>query len=130
HVTPSTGVVKVTRFTLGVDPGKIINPRHLKLVMQGGVVMGLGEVLKEELTFDTEKVTSTDWSRYHIMTLADLPPIDIVTISRDDQGFGGGGEAANALPQPAVVAAVFDATGVQPRRSPLTPAYIQELLKA
>lgn len=130
EVTPSTGAVKVARFTLGVDPGKIVNPRHLKLIAEGGVVMGLSEALKEELTFDREKVTSTNWSRYRILTMAETPEIQVVTISRDDQGFGGGGEAANSLPQPALVAAVFDATGVQPRRTPLTPAYVQRLLKA
>jgi CO/xanthine dehydrogenase Mo-binding subunit len=128
EVTPSTGVVKVTHFTLGIDPGKVINPRHLKLIAEGGVVMGLGEALKEEMTFDKEKVTATNWSRYRIPTMADLPELRIVTISRDDQGFGGGGEAANSLPQPALVAAVFDATGVQPRRTPLTPASVQRLL--
>ena len=130
EVTPSTGLVRVTKFTLGVEPGKIINPRQLKLIVEGGVVMGLGETLKEELTFDTEKVTATDWTRYKIMTMAEVPEIRVVTISRDDAGFGGGGEAANSLPQPAIVAAVFDATGVQARRTPLTPAYVQALLKA
>ena len=130
EVTPSTGVVKVTHFTLGVDPGKIINPRHLKSNAEGGVVMGMGEALKEEVTFDKEKITSTNWRSYRLMTMADLPEINVVTISRDDVGFGGGGEAANSLPQPALVAAVFDATGVQPRRTPLTPAYVQKLLAA
>lgn len=130
EVTPSTGKIIVTKFTLGIDPGKIINPRQLERVMEGGVVMGLGEALKEEMTFDGGKVTSTDWRRYQIMTMAETPEINIVTISRDDQGFGGGGEAANALPQPAVVAAVFDATGVQPRRTPLTSAYLRQLFEA
>lgn len=130
EVTPSTGVVKVTRFTMGVDPGKIINPRHLKLICEGGVVMGLSEALKEELVFDEGKITSNNWSRYPILTMAETPDIQIVTISRDDEGFGGGGEAANTVPAPALVAAVFDATGVQPRRTPLTPAYMQRILKA
>jgi CO/xanthine dehydrogenase Mo-binding subunit len=129
EVTPATGVVSVTKFTLGVDPGKVINPRHLKLNAEGGVVMGLSEALKEELTFDEGKVTSNTWARYKILTMAETPDIQVVTISRDDQDFGGGGEAANALPQPAVLAAVFDATGVQPRRTPLTPVYMQRLLK-
>ncbi len=69
-VTPATGVVQVTKFTLGVECGKIINPRQLDRCMHGGLVMGLGEALKEEVTFDKEKVTSTDWSRYQILTMA------------------------------------------------------------
>ena len=59
--------------------------------------MGLGEALKEELTFDAGKVTSTDWSRYKILTMAEMPEIKTIQISHDDKGFGGGGEAPNAL---------------------------------
>ena len=129
-VIPATGAVQVTKFTIGVECGKIINPRQLDRCMHGGVVMGLSEALKEEVTFDKEKVTSTDWSRYKILTMEEMPEIKVVQISRDDKGFGAGGEAPNALAPPAVVAAVFDATGVPPRRIPLTPTYVTTLLTA
>ena len=91
--------------------------------------MGLGEALKEEMTFDSGKVTSTDWTRYKILTMQEMPEIRIVQISRDDKESGGGGEAPNALVPAAVAAAFFDATGVAPRRIPLTPAYVGPLLK-
>jgi CO/xanthine dehydrogenase Mo-binding subunit len=129
-VTPATGAIEVRKFTIGVECGKIINPRQLDRCMKGGVVMGLSEALKEEVTFDTGKVTSTDWSRYKILTMQEMPEIKVVQISRDDKGFGGGGEAPNALAPPAVAAAFFDATGVAPRRIPLTPAYVKTLLTA
>jgi CO/xanthine dehydrogenase Mo-binding subunit len=128
-VTPAMGAVQVTKFTIGVECGKIINPRQLERCMKGGVVMGLSEALKEELTFDQGRVTSTDWSSYKILTMAEMPEIQTVQISREDQGFGIGGETPNALGPPAVAAAFFDATGVQPRRIPLTPAYVMALLK-
>jgi nicotinate dehydrogenase subunit B len=129
-VTPATGAVQVTKFTVGADCGKVINPRQLDRCMKSGVAMGLSEALKEEVTFDKEKVTSTNWSRYKILTMAEMPEIKVVQISRDDKGFGGGSEAANALVPPAVAAAFFDATGVRARRIPLTPAYVTGLLKA
>ena len=128
-VVPATGVVKVSKFTIGAEPGKIINPRQLDRCMKSGVVMGLSEALKEEVTFDKSKVTSTNWSRYKILTMEEMPEIQVVQLSRDDKGFGGGSEAANAIVPPAVVAAFFDATGVQARRIPLTPAYVTKLLK-
>jgi nicotinate dehydrogenase subunit B len=128
-VTPATGAVQVTKFTIGAECGKVINPRQLDRCMKSGVVMGLSEALKEEVTFDKEKVTSTNWSRYKILTMEEMPEIKVVQISRDDKGFGGGSEAANAIVPPAVAAAIFDATGVQPRRIPLTPAYVSILLK-
>jgi CO/xanthine dehydrogenase Mo-binding subunit len=129
-VIPSTASLQVTRFTIGLDCGKIINPRQLDRCMKSGVVMGLSEALKEEVTFDTEKVTSTNWSRYKILTMQETPEIRVVQIPSDDAGFGGGSEAANAVGPPAVAAAFFDATGVHPRRIPLTPAYVTALLKA
>jgi nicotinate dehydrogenase subunit B len=128
-VVPATGAVQVTKFTIGADCGKIINPRQLDRCMKSGVVMGLSEALKEEVTFDKEKVTSTNWSRYKILTMEETPEIKVAQISRDDKGFGGGSEAANAVCPPAVAAAFFDATGVQARRIPLAPAYVTSLLK-
>ena len=128
-VVPETGVVQVTRFTIGLECGKIINPRQLDRCMKSGVVMGLSEALKEEVTFDNGKVTSTDWSSYKILTMQETPEIKVVQLSREDKGFGTGSEAANALGPPAVAAAFFDATGVPPRRIPLTPAYVTTLLK-
>src|SRR5260370_31873931 len=97
--------------------------------MKSGVVMGLSEALKEEVTFDKSKVTSRNWDRYKILTMEEMPEIKIVSLSRDDKDFGGGSEGANAVCPPAVTAAFFDATGVQARRIPLTPAYVTTLLK-
>ena len=128
-VIPSTGEVQVAKFTIGVDCGKIINPRQLDRCMKSGVVMGLSEALKEEVTFDKAGVTSTNWSRYKILTMEEMPEIQVVQISRDDKGFGGGSEAANAVVPPALAAAIFDATGATPRRMPLTPAFVTTLLK-
>jgi len=128
-VVPATGALQVTKFTIGADCGKTINPRQLDRCMKSGVVMGLSEALKEEVTFDKSKVTSTNWSRYKILTMAETPEIKVVQLSRDDKGFGGGSEAANAVVPPAVAAAIFDATGVPPRKLPLNPTYLKSLLK-
>lgn len=128
-VTPSTGVIQVTRFTIGAEPGKIINPRQLERCMLSGVVMGISEALKEEVTFDTGKITSTNWSSYKILTMAEMPEIKTVQISRDDKGYAGGSEPANAVCPAAIAAAFHDATGIHPRRIPLTPAYVTGLLK-
>src|SRR6266700_748507 len=52
-VVPATGAVRVTKFTIGADCGKIINPRQLDRCMKSGVVMGLSEALKEEGSLPT-----------------------------------------------------------------------------
>ena len=91
--------------------------------------MGVGEALFEEVTFDTSRVTSTDWRKYRIPRMADIPDIKSVFTTRSDRGINGGGEAANTAVPPAIMAAVHDATGVMPRRIPMTPAYVKTLLK-
>ena len=129
-VVPSTGKLQVTKFTIGVDSARSSIRGNSTRCMKSGVVMGLSEALKEEVTFDKGKVTSTSWNSYKILTMQETPKIKVVQISRDDKGFGGGSEAANAVCPPAVAAAFFDATGVQPRRIPLTPAYLTTLLSS
>jgi nicotinate dehydrogenase subunit B len=91
--------------------------------------MGLSEALKEEVTFDKGKVTSTHGSRYKLLTMEETPDIKVVQISRDDKGFGGVSEASNAVVPPPVAAAFFDATGIHVHRIPLNPAYVAILLK-
>ncbi|MGE3340273.1 MAG: molybdopterin cofactor-binding domain-containing protein [Alphaproteobacteria bacterium] len=130
EVVPATGAVRLTALTLGVDVGKVMNPRHLTSMLQGGAVMGVGEALFEEVTFDASRVTSTDWTKYRIPRMADLPDMKVVFTSRNDRGISGGGEGANGAAPVAIMAAFFDATGVMPRRIPLTPGYVTSILRA
>lgn len=63
--------------------------------------------------------------------MADLPEINVVLIHHPEVGkYGQGSEAANALAASAIAGAFLDATGKPARRLPLTPAYVQSLLRA
>jgi CO/xanthine dehydrogenase Mo-binding subunit len=130
-VDMNTGVIKVEKMTLAVDPGIVINPLQLKRQVEGGAVMGLSIALKEELQFDESGVTTADWRTYPIATMADMPDIKVELINRPEVGkYGQGSEAANALAPSAIVGAFFDATGKIARRIPLKPDYVQNLLRA
>jgi CO/xanthine dehydrogenase Mo-binding subunit len=129
-VTPDTGVIKVEKCTLAVDPGVIINPTHLKRQVEGGAMMGISIALLEEVTIDESAVTQDDWLSYPILTMADIPEIRVELIHNPKVGrFGGGSEAANALAAPAIAAAFYDATGKAIRRLPMKPAYALAALK-
>lgn len=131
RVVPSTGKVTVDEYTIAVDPGIVINPVQLKRQIEGGAVMGVSHALHEELMFDEGSVTSRDWRTYPIATMADLPAIKVVILSRPEVGkYGGGSEAANALAVSAIGAAFFDATGKHARRLPLRPEYVRSVLSA
>jgi CO/xanthine dehydrogenase Mo-binding subunit len=130
-VTPGTGVIKVEKCTLAVDPGVVINPLHLKRQVEGGAMMGISIALLEEVTFDESGVTQDDWLSYPILAMADIPEIKVELIHNPKVGkYGGGSEAANALPAPAIAAAFHDATGKAIRRLPMKPAYALAALKA
>jgi len=91
--------------------------------------MGLSHVLHEEMTFDESAVTSRDWRSYPILTMADVPEVEVVILDHPEVGaYGGGSEAANALVLSAVAAALFDATGKRVRRLPLKAAHVQSIL--
>jgi CO/xanthine dehydrogenase Mo-binding subunit len=130
-VNPETGVIKVEKCTLAVDPGVIINPTHLKRQVEGGAMMGVSMALLEEVLTDESGVTQDDWLSYPILTMADIPEIKVELIQNPKVGkFGGGSEAANALAAPAIAAAFHDATGKVLRRLPMKPAYVLSALKS
>src|ERR1700742_2744499 len=130
-VMPATGVVKVEKYTIVVEPGIVVNPMQLKRQVEGGAVMGISHALLEEATFDESGITASDWRTYPILKMADIPEIKVVLLHRPEVGaYGGGSEAANAIAAPAIAAALFDATGKIARRLPLKPAYVQTLLRA
>ncbi len=125
----TTGEIKVERITLVVDPGIVVNPLQLRRQAEAGCLMGVSQALHEEVTFDQSAITSTDWATYPILTMAEAPPVKVVIIARPETGiYGQGSEAANALAAPAIVGAVFDATGKAPRRLPLRPDAVKALM--
>jgi CO/xanthine dehydrogenase Mo-binding subunit len=130
-VTPSTGVIKVEKYTIAVDPGIVVNPMQMKRQVEGGAIMGISHALFEEAMFDESGITTRDWRTYPILKMADIPEIKVVLLHRPEVGaYGGGSEAANALASPAIAAALFDATGKIVRRLPLKAEYVLEVLKA
>ncbi len=128
-VTPETGVVKVERLTIVVDPGVVVNPLQLKRQAQAGSLMGVSQALHEEVMFDEGAVTSTSWADYPILNIAEMPELKVVIAARPEFGvYGQGSEGANACAASAIAAAFFDATGKPARRIPLKPEYVKEML--
>jgi nicotinate dehydrogenase subunit B len=87
--------------------------------------MGISQALFEELEFDASAVTSTDFRRYPILTMAQMTEIDIEMIDRRNVSVGQASEPPNMVPPVALAAALFDATGKPVRRLPLRPKYVR-----
>ena len=136
-VNRRTGRVWVKRLVCAHDCGLVINPEALRRTIEGASLHGLSRALYEEVTFDTEKVTSVDWRTSPTLTHLDAPAtIDVVLVNGDpnpnrpDLQHYGAGEAAMKPLFAAVANAIYDATGVRLRRVPFRPERVVAALKA
>jgi CO/xanthine dehydrogenase Mo-binding subunit len=111
---------RVTRVVCAVDVGQIINPDGVVNQIEGGIIQAISWTLKEEVTFDRERVTSLDWDSYPILTFDGVPEIETHLISHPDQPPLGAGEVPAGPTAAAIANAVCHALGVRVRSLPLT----------
>jgi nicotinate dehydrogenase subunit B len=137
EVNRDTGRVWVKRLVCAHDCGLVINPEGLRHTVECGMLHALSRALWEEVQFDGEKVTSTDWGSYPSLRHSDAPErIDIVLVNGDpnpqrpDLPPYGAGEGSHKPVIAAVANAVFDATGVRLRRPPFRSERVKQALSA
>lgn len=120
-VNTRTGVIAVTRITVGQDTGMVVNPDGVRHQIHGNVIQSISRVLKEKVDFSSTEVESVEWGGYPILTFPDIPDIDVLMLPRQNEEPRGAGESASVPSAAAIVNAVYDATGIRFRELPLTP---------
>jgi len=131
EVNQDTGKIAVKRLVASSDVGPISNPDGLRNQVEGGALQGLSRCLGEEVTWDTEKVTSVDWRTYHSLPLGfEVPKIEAVLINRTEGEVMGAGETSITLVAAAIGNAIFDATGARIRQVPFTAERVKAALAA
>jgi len=130
-VNQDTGKVLVKRIVCAIDAGPISNPDGLKNQAEGGALQGMSRALGEQVTWDDQKVTSTDWSSFHSLPLGfQIPKVECVLLNQPDEEATGAGETAITVIAAAIGNAIFDATGARIREIPFTPERVKAALKA
>ena len=112
------GAVKVHRFTSAADCGMAVNPDGFRAQVESAVIFGLSAALYGEITIEHGAVEQQNFTDYEVVRLADTPEIE-VHIHESDAPLGGAGEPGIPPVAPAVVNAVFAATGVRIRELPV-----------
>jgi nicotinate dehydrogenase subunit B len=112
--------IRVKRLTIAVDVGEAINPDGVINQIEGGAIQATSWVLKEQVRFDRERITSNTWSSYPILRFSEVPEVQVEVISRPDLDPVGAGEAAHGPATAAIANAVFDCLGVRVRNLPVT----------
>jgi xanthine dehydrogenase molybdenum-binding subunit len=133
EVDTYTGHVKVTDVHVSQDVGRVLNPLGLMGQIEGGVVMGMGYALSEELIVEKGRVLNPSFFDYKIPRASDIPEIHFYPIETQDEegpyGAKGVGEAP-LIPTPAAIAnAVSNAIGVTIDALPMTPEKVLKALK-
>jgi isoquinoline 1-oxidoreductase len=128
HVNPETGEVQPIKIVCAQDMGQVVNPHGAAVQTEGGITMGLGYALYEEVEFDGYKVNTRNFSNYEITKFSKTPEITCVFRDKMNSKPQGGGEPAIICVGGAIANAIFDACGARVTRLPVTPKRILEAL--
>jgi isoquinoline 1-oxidoreductase beta subunit len=112
------GDLKIHRIVAATDCGHAVNPQQIEAQVEGSFVFGLSAALFGEITVKDGAVEQSNFNSYPVVRMADMPPVE--TIVMPSGGFWGGvGEPTIAVAAPAVLNAIFAATGKRIRDLPL-----------
>ena len=134
-VDEETGRVRLLRMSAAHDVGKAINPLNCVAQIEGGLAMGIGSALHEELVVDNSgKVRNPSFLDYHLVTSLDVPKMIPIIVEWPEPlgpyGAKGLGEPGLAPTPAAIGNAVTDAIGIRIYDLPLTPERVYRALKA
>lgn len=134
EVDIETGKIKILKVVTAHDVGKVLNKQTIKGQIYGGLAMGLGYALSEEIKIKDGKNLNRDFLDYKILTAPDINfPMHLEFIETNDKkgpfGAKGVGEPGLVPTAPAIANAVYDAVGIRIKELPITPEKILTALK-
>ncbi len=127
RVDPDLGLIRLSRVVGAYDAGRIINPKTARSQAIGGIIWGAGQALLEQSETDpaSGQFINRNYSGYLVPTNADIPELDVLFVGGFDEeasplGTKGLGELTAVSVAPAIVNAVYHATGKRIRDLPVT----------
>ncbi len=118
------GAVRVRRVVCAVDCGTVVNPDTVQAQIQSAIIFGITAALYGEITLKDGRVEQTNFDTYQVLRMNEAPAIE-VHIVRSSGPPGGMGETGTSAIVPAVVNAVFAATGKRLRKLPIDTAQLR-----
>jgi isoquinoline 1-oxidoreductase beta subunit len=112
------GVLKIHRIVAATDCGTAVNPQQIEAQVEGSFVYGLTALLHGQCTVKDGRIVETNFHTYPMLKLAEMPKVETLVVASG--GFWGGvGEPTIAVAAPAVLNAIFAATGKRLRDLPI-----------
>ncbi|WP_235737109.1 xanthine dehydrogenase family protein molybdopterin-binding subunit [Nocardioides alcanivorans] len=133
EVDPATGVIRVVRYAAVHDIGRAINPAMVEGQIIGGALQGLGAALGENLHLEGGQVVNPSYLHYPMPRATTVPHVEVSLIEGPEPAgpFNAKsvGEIALIPAAPALLNAVYDATGIRFRSLPLSPDVVLNALR-
>ena len=111
--------VKIHRIVAATDPGYAVNPAQIARQVSGSFVYGLSALFEEEITIDKGAVVQKNFDTFNSIRLYQMPKVETIIIQGGGKEWGGVGEPTIAVAAPAVLNAIYRATGKRLRTVPL-----------
>jgi isoquinoline 1-oxidoreductase beta subunit len=119
------GKLTIHRIVAATDPGHAVNPQQIEAQVEGSFVYGLSAALYGECTVKDGRMEQQNFDTYPVLKMDQMPKVE--TIVKASGGFWGGvGEPTIAVAAPAVLNAIFAATGKRIRNLPLKSQSLQK----
>ena len=119
------GTVRVRRVVCAVDCGTVVNPDTVRAQIQSAVMFGISAALHGEITLKAGRVEQTNFDSYQVLRINEAPDVE-VHIVQNSEPPGGMGEAGTSAIVPAVVNAIFAATGKRLRKMPVDTTILKQ----
>ena len=114
----SDGKVKVHRIVAATNPGHVVNPDQVAAQVEGSFVYGLSAALHQECTVKNGRIVEENFDTYPALRMDEMPKVESILVPSGDF-WGGVGEPTIAVAAPAVLNAIFAATGKRIRNLPM-----------
>ncbi len=121
EVSVISGKVRVHRVVCAIDCGQVINPHILRQQVEGGIVYGLSATLKGQITIERGRVKESNFNQHDMMRMDEVPVVDVIIVESRERPSGAG-EVTNPAIAPAVINAIYKASGKRIRTLPVKPA--------
>jgi len=112
------GAVRVRRVVCAVDCGTAVNPDTVQAQIQSAIVFGITAALYGEITLKNGRVEQSNFDTYQILRMNEAPAIEVYIVPSSEPP-GGMGEAGTSAIVPAVINAIYAATGKRLRKLPV-----------
>jgi isoquinoline 1-oxidoreductase subunit beta len=128
-VDPASGKVQIEKITCAVDCGIVVNPDGARSQIEGSLLFGISNALKERGTVANGALVQSNFHDYQVLRMDEVPEIEVHLVESTEYPTGLG-EPGTTTIAPALSNAIFAATGARVRQVPLLPERVLAALKS